>query len=198
MARDPTDDELAAALDEAEYQEAARLIEQGEHYAAKVAANKRRRREHKRRRARRLADESEDEYQRRHAQEKLERHRLMPYPTSLGSGLYDPSDPRNNTWGNHTPMLMYEKQHMERVAREWLHSKFRVYPNFAVTNLRVMNNTSLTNMGLVESVTWVADVTNGQNTRTIRVLHNPKINGERSVIFVSGAARADEVKQTLW
>jgi len=199
MAADPTDDELAEALEEAEFADAAGHIAKAEEYAATHAWVKRRRTRHKRLRSRRYADETEGEYAQRLHQEKLERHRTMPYPSTPNYSVYDSSDPRNNLWGQHTPMYVQEKRHMERIARDWFRDKqLAVHPVFEIEGLACILNYSRTDPNNVESVTWVAKVLNGSRLWRLRVLHNPKINGERSVIFPSGDPRAYDSKHRLW
>jgi len=199
MAADPTDNELAEALEEAEFAEAAEHIAKAEDYAATHAWVKRRRLRHKRLRARRYADETEAEYTQRLHWEKLERRRTMPYPSSPNYSVYDPSDPRNNLWGQHSPMYVLEKQHMERIARDWFHDKqTAVHPVFNIESLACILNYSQRDLNVVESVTWAAKIRNGPRLWGLRVLHNPKINGERSVIFPSGDQRAYDSKHKLW
>jgi len=199
MAADPSDSELAEALEEAEFAEAADHIAKAEEYAATHAWVKRRRTKHKRLRARRYADETEGEYTQRLHWEKLERHRTMPYPSSPNYSVYDPSDPRNNLWGQHSPMYVLEKQHMERIARDWFRDKqIAVHPVFDIESLACILNYSHRDLNVVESVTWAAKIRNGPRLWGLRVLHNPKINGERSVIFPSGDQRAYDSKHKLW
>jgi len=198
MQADPTDDELARLIDEAEFAEAAGHIEKAEEYAALIAEVKRRRLRHKRLRARRYADETEGEYLSRLGQEKLERHRTMPYPDPPHYGLYDPSHPRNNLWGQRTPRLVSETQHFFNLARDWMAELRPIRANFNTELLSVENNYSRTNPTKVDSVTWVGYVRNGYTQYKLRVLHNPVLNGERSIIFLSGDSRTYQSKHALW
>ena len=111
---------------------------------------------------------------------------------------FKPSDPRNNVWGNHSPLLTNEREHMREVARLWAQQHGQIFDNFEIYNLRIQKTWSPTNGAHLQSVTWIAEVTNGQNTRTIRALHNPRLNGDKTIIFASGAKNASEIKTTLW
>ena len=198
MQADPSDNDLAWALEEAEFAQAAGEINRAELYAAESAEVKRRRLRHRRLRARRYGDETEGEYLDRRRREKMERHRTMPYPSAPDNSVYDPSDPRNNLWGQHSPMLLQEKQHMERIARDWFLERGPIWDDWNITNFSILKNYSTKELDKLESVTWIADVTNAWRTLRLRVLHNPSLNGERSIILISGARRTYESKHRLW
>lgn len=187
------DDEYIDAIDNAEYMEAAAQIAAAEEYDEDLRDYIRARERRIRLAAKPIHGETVDKWQAR-----LERAGRGNMPLPPESHVYKASDPRNNVWGNHSALLINEKEHMQEVARLWAQKHGQIFDNFQVTNLQVEKNWSPSNRAYLMSVTWTADVTNGQNTRRIRALYNPRLNGARTIIFASGAKNATEIKTTLW
>jgi len=187
------DEEYIQALDDAEYMEAAAQIAAGEEYDEIRKDWEARRQRRIRLASRPIEGETVNKWE-----ERIRRASEGLPPQPPGHRVFDPSDPRDNTWGNHSPLLINETAHMRKVAKLWAETVGQIYDNFEIFNLQVQKNWSPSNRAYLMSVTWVADVRNGENTRRIRALYNPRLNGARTIIFASGAKNATEIKTTLW